>query len=196
MAATAVANAAPGETCDLLEETEPPWVQELASREGVTQPAAHNYWADTSSPQPHGPCTVIALLHEGTLGSRAVRPPGGRVFLEPATRTVYGVWPLGARVCGHPGLVHGGVTALLLDEMFGQAYWAFTFGERGPGFTANLNVDYKAPVPAGSWLCITVRETGVEGRKVRLAATVADGPSSDAKVYAAASCLFVVARKD
>jgi hypothetical protein len=41
-----------------------------------------------------------------------------------------------------------------------------------------------------------VRETSVEGRKVKLAATVADRPGDAAQVFATASCLFVVARKD
>lgn len=80
-----------------------------------------------------------------------------------------------------------------------QAYWAWWAPERGPGFTANLNVDYKAPVPAQSWLCITVDVLSEEGRKVRLAATVADAPLLDcgdeATVFATATCLFIVAAK-
>jgi acyl-coenzyme A thioesterase PaaI-like protein len=42
------------------------------------------------------------------------------VFVEKDKQRVYGAWCLGDRVCGHPGIVHGGVTALLLDEMMGQ----------------------------------------------------------------------------
>ena len=154
----------------------------------MSSPSACEYWK--SPVQPHGECTIIAALHEG--GEPLVR--GARVFLHAASRTCYGAWPLGRRVCGHPGLVHGGMSALVLDEMFGQAYWAWYAKERGPGFTANLNVDYKAPAPASEWLCCTVTVESVEGRKVRLAATLSDAP--EGKVYAAATCLFIVARKD
>ena len=163
---------------------------ELASRDGMTHPTAAEYWK--SPVQPHGECTVIALLHEGP--EPAVR--GAKVYLHAPSRTCYGAWPLGRRVCGHPGIVHGGVSALILDEMFGQAYWAWFAAERGPGFTANLNIDYKAPAPASSWLCATVRVTGEEGRKVRLEATLSDAPDGQGTVFAAATCLFVVARKE
>ncbi len=167
----------------------PAWVAELDARTDLTQPAAHRYWE--SPVQPHGSCTVIALLHEGP--EPAVR--GARVFLHAASRTVFGVWPMGRRTCGHPGIVHGGVSALLLDEMFGQAYWAWFAAERGPGFTANLNIDYKSPAPAGTWLCTTVSVVAEEGRKVRLEATLADAPEGGV-TYATATCLFIVARKD
>ncbi len=86
---------------------------------------------------------------------------------------------------------------LLLLPRLSQAYWAWYANERGPGFTANLNVDYKAPVPAASWLCITVDLLSEEGRKIRLAATVSDAPGEEARtVYATATCLFIVAAKD
>ena len=165
-------------------------MSELSLRPGMSSPAAAQYWQ--SPVQPHGECTVIAYLHEGA--EPAVH--GARVFVHAPSRTVYGAWPMGRRVCGHPGIVHGGVSALILDEMFGQAYWAAFASERGPGFTANLSVDYKAPAPAGRWLCCTVAVVSEEGRKVRLAATLSDEPDAGGAVYATATCLFSVARKD
>ena len=42
------------------------------------------------------------------------------------------------------GITHGGVSALAIDEMAGQAYVAFFWKERGPGFTARLELNYKA----------------------------------------------------
>jgi hypothetical protein len=98
------------------DEAPPSWVTELGRRQGITQPASHRYW-EQGDQQPHGPDTVVAWLHEGP--QPALRT--ARVFLEQEARRVYGVLHLGQRVCGHPGLVHGGVTALILDEMFGQA---------------------------------------------------------------------------
>lgn len=69
-------------------------------------------------------------------------------------------------------------------------------GTRGGGFTANLSVDYKHPVPAQSWVCVTVELVSVEGRKVRLAARVTSSTDDDATLFASATCLFIVAAKD
>jgi predicted thioesterase len=57
-------------------------------------------------------------------------------------------------------------------------------------------VDYKAPVPSGSWICVTVDLVSVEGRKVRLAARVTSSHEEDATLFASATCLFIVAAKD
>lgn len=145
--------------------------------------------------QVHGEDTVISLLHDG--GEEPALATTARVYIDAAARRVFTVWPLGRRVCGHPGIVHGGVTALILDESFGQSYWAWFATERGPGFTANLTVDYKSPMPALSWVCATIDVVSVEGRKVRLSATMSDRPGGiGGTVYATASCLFIVAAKD
>ena len=143
----------------------------------------------------HGEDTVISLLHDG--GEEPALQATARVFLDATKKRVYTVWPLGRRVCGHPGIVHGGVTALLLDESFGQAYWAWVASERGPGFTANLSIDYKAPTPSLTWICATIDLVSVEGRKVKLSATVSDRPGGEGgTIFASASCLFIVAAKE
>jgi len=116
---------------------EPAWVAEMASSPGISSPSAHEYWTSEEA-QPHGDDTIIALLHERQ-ATESVFLTTSRVFLDSAARKVHTVWPVGRRVCGHPGLVHGGVTALLLDESFGQAYWAWFFTERGPGCVARSN---------------------------------------------------------
>jgi len=149
----------------------------------------------SDEPQVHGEDTVISLLHDG--GEEPALTNTARVFLDAAKQRVYTVWPLGRRVCGHPGIVHGGVTALILDESFGQAYWAWCAKERGPGFTANLTVDYKSPLSALTWVCTTIDMVSVEGRKVRLSATVSDRPGGvGGTIFATASCLFIVAAKE
>ena len=63
-------------------------------------------------------------------------------------------------------------------------------------FTANLTIDYKAPVPSLTYLCICVDLQSVEGRKVRLTATVSDRPDGKGTLYVTASALFIVAKKD
>ena len=95
---------------------------------------------------------------------------------------------------------------------------------RRRSFTANLNVDYKAvrnhaasagaalalarcrrrlnacsppqPAPASSYMCTTVDLVSEEGRKVRLSATMSERPGGQGLVYATATCLFIVAKKD
>jgi hypothetical protein len=41
---------------------------------------------------------------------------------------------------GHPGIVHGGITAIAFDNSFG---WLFLAQKLPPSFTANLNVNYR-----------------------------------------------------
>lgn len=167
----------------------PAWVGELErSPDVVPAPGDSRYWE--ADDQVHGHDTVLGLLHDGP--DAAVR--GARVLFNQSTRTLYGLWPLGRRVCGHPGITHGGMSALAVDEMCGQAYVAFFLKECGPGFTANLNINYKAPVPAETYCLITVTTEAVEGRKVWFNARVTDGPTGT--LFLEARCLFVVARKD
>jgi acyl-coenzyme A thioesterase PaaI-like protein len=52
---------------------------------------------------------------------------------------------LGAAYEGPPGLVHGGVSALVLDQMLGEAAGA---GGR-PGMTASLTLTYRRATPLG-----------------------------------------------
>jgi acyl-coenzyme A thioesterase PaaI-like protein len=60
----------------------------------------------------------------------------------------------GKQTAGHPGWTHGGFTSLLMDEMAGQAYAEFIQPERGPGMTANLTVNYTAPLPTEADLLV------------------------------------------
>lgn len=52
---------------------------------------------------------------------------------------------LGAAYEGPPGLVHGGVSAMLLDQMLGNAAAA----ARKPGMTGYLHTTYRRPTPLG-----------------------------------------------
>ncbi len=71
---------------------------------------------------------------------------------------------LGTDLCGHVGIVHGGMLATMLDE--GLARCAFESLPNKIGVTATLTVKYKKPVPAGSFLVLRSETTKVEGRKV------------------------------
>lgn len=70
---------------------------------------------------------------------------------------------LGSALCGHPGIVHGGLLATLLDE--GLARCCFPALPNKVAVTASLKIDYKAPVMAGQIVVLKAETTKVEGRK-------------------------------
>ncbi|RPA85867.1 hypothetical protein BJ508DRAFT_411838 [Ascobolus immersus RN42] len=70
---------------------------------------------------------------------------------------------LGKSLCGHPGVIHGGLLATLLDE--GLARCAFASLPNKIGMTASLKVDYKAPTLAESYIVLKAKTDRVEGRK-------------------------------
>ncbi|KAF2686473.1 Thioesterase/thiol ester dehydrase-isomerase [Lentithecium fluviatile CBS 122367] len=70
---------------------------------------------------------------------------------------------LGSALCGHPGIVHGGLLATLLDE--GLARCCFPALPNKVAVTASLKIDYKAPAMAGQIVVLRATTTRVDGRK-------------------------------
>lgn len=62
---------------------------------------------------------------------------------------------------GPPGAVHGGISAMILDHLLGQAVAA----AGSAGMTGTLTVRYRRPVPYGTPLVATAEYTRTEGRK-------------------------------
>ena len=62
-------------------------------------------------------------------------------------------------VCGHPTIIHGGALAAIFDDCFGVLFVA---SRNGNGYTANLNVDYRSPVTAGTDLTLEATIDRVE----------------------------------
>lgn len=92
---------------------------------------------------------------------------------------------LGTKLCGHRGIVHGGLTATLIDQVSGEC----AFLANGPGlFTANLNVNYTAPVIAGKYALVTAKITSQSGRKTVVGVSVTDGNGHE---FAHANVLYV-----
>lgn len=86
---------------------------------------------------------------------------------------------VGAAYEGPPGLVHGGVAALLLDHLMGEtASAAFT----RVTFTGTLTMSYRRGTPLGP-LRLEARIDREEGRKVWVVASIADrdGPTVEAE---------------
>lgn len=70
---------------------------------------------------------------------------------------------LGTALCGHPGMIHGGLLATLLDE--GTGMCCFPALPNKVAVTASLKLDYKKPVMAGQVIVLKAETTKVEGRK-------------------------------
>ncbi|KAK5172435.1 hypothetical protein LTR04_005069 [Oleoguttula sp. CCFEE 6159] len=70
---------------------------------------------------------------------------------------------VGRALCGHPGIVHGGLLATLLDE--GLARCCFPALPNKVGVTASLTINYKKPCLAEQYVVLKARTTRVEGRK-------------------------------
>jgi uncharacterized protein (TIGR00369 family) len=75
---------------------------------------------------------------------------------------------------GHPGYLHGGIIATLLDEAMSKAV-------RAKGLTAmtrHVEIDYKRPVPSGVSLRLEGRIVRSEGRKHWTKAKLLDSAGS------------------
>jgi uncharacterized protein (TIGR00369 family) len=85
---------------------------------------------------------------------------------------------------GHPGYLHGGIIATLLDEAMSKAVRAL--GK--PAMTRKMDVDYLRPVPSGAPLRIEGRVVRSEGRKHWAEAAIVDSEGSE---LAKATGLFI-----
>lgn len=120
---------------------------------------------------------------------KVVVPPF--MWNETDGKSMVSIQYLGTDLCGHPGIVHGGLLATILDE--GLARCCFGALPNKIAMTANLNINYRAPAPAGSFIVLRARTTKVEGRKAfvegRLETLVGEGETP--VVLAEATALFI-----
>lgn len=63
---------------------------------------------------------------------------------------------------GAPGLAHGGVISAAVDEGMGYLLWLVM----SPAVTANLEVNFRKPVPVGSELELEGQVDRIDGRKI------------------------------
>jgi hypothetical protein len=90
---------------------------------------------------------------------------------------------LGAPYNGPPSMVHGGVIALVFDELLGALAVVHELG----GFTGTLSVRYERPTPLDKRLEMTAWLDRVEGRKVFVLGEL----HHDAMVTARAEGIFI-----
>ena len=90
---------------------------------------------------------------------------------------------------GHPGFLHGGIIATLLDEAMSKAVRALGH----PSMTRKMDVEYLRPVPGGAPLRLEGRVVRSEGRKHWAEAVIADAKET---VLAHSKGLFIEIRPE
>ncbi|RAL10470.1 PaaI family thioesterase [Aspergillus homomorphus CBS 101889] len=130
-------------------------------------------------------------LTGGTLSGpdMLVVPP--LMFGEEGGKSLVSLLYLGRNLCGHPGIVHGGLLATLLDEAMGRC--CFPAMPHHVGVTANLNLDYRRPAMAGNYVVLRAETVKVEGRKAWVEARIETLPENgeEPAVLVEAKALFV-----
>ncbi|KAJ2741901.1 hypothetical protein GGI20_004860 [Coemansia sp. BCRC 34301] len=98
------------------------------------------------------------------------------VFLNRDRKQFVFVMHIGKRLCGHDGIVHGGVQATLFDEITARpAFWNLP---RNVALTASLKVNYRRPVVADQILVLKSQLAKIEGRKATVVAQLEDANGS------------------
>lgn len=151
-----------------------------------------------SESRPHLKIPEAQRAHNLTGGTlmgpgKFVVPPF--VWSEKGGKSLVSITYLGTDLCGHPGVIHGGLLATILDE--GLARCCFAALPNKIGMTANLNINYRAPAPAGAFVVLRAKTTKVEGRKAwvegHIETLVAEGEKPT--VLVEASALFIEPRQ-
>ncbi|ODA76628.1 hypothetical protein RJ55_07899 [Drechmeria coniospora] len=131
-----------------------PLVAELRSRPELTESRPH--------------LKMPAQYRERSLTGGALVGPGkvpvpASTWTESGGKSLISIVYVGDDLCGHPGIIHGGFLATLLDE--GLAWCCFDALPYKIGVTAALNINYRKPAPAGNYLVLRAQTTKVDGRK-------------------------------
>ncbi|UCC52642.1 MAG: PaaI family thioesterase [Anaerolineaceae bacterium] len=127
----------------------------------------------------HGSCFICGSENPKGLGIRWHAGEDGSISTEVT---------LAMTEQGPPGHAHGGALAAILDEIMGTAAWQAGYMV----MAANLNIDFRQPVPLGVPLQVTGSVTGQEGRKVY---TRADIRLPNGQVATVGKGLFVEAKQ-
>jgi len=104
-------------------------------------------------------------------------------------RKVIGKFALGERYQGAPGIVHGGIVALVLDE--GLSKVSRFYGVLA--VTAELNVEYLRPVRVGQEIHVEARKERSEGSQLYYAGEIRDAKG---RLLARARARFVVVDRE
>jgi len=108
------------------------------------------------------------------------------IYVSNDQQEMVAVCYIGKDMCGYPGAVHGGVSAALIDNTAGWHY--LVLGEKKPGVTAFLNLNYRTRIKADSAVVIHCKVKKVQGRKYFIDVVMKDAAG---KTLVDAEALFV-----
>jgi acyl dehydratase len=111
-------------------------------------------------PQLGGKTPEVFFPYSPIVGPRNPLSPPVRMWMD--GERMLGAVTLGAPYTGPPSMVHGGVIALIFDELLGAVNVAHDLG----AFTGTLTVRYERPTPIGEPLELVAWVDRIEGRKV------------------------------
>ena len=129
-------------------------------------------------------------LTAGTLAGPGKFPVAPFIYVD--DKNLVELTYVGTDMCGHTGIVHGGLVATILDE--GLAWCGFGSLPNKIGMTAYLNISYKKPIPAGSYLVLRAETIKSERRKVWVKGTIEALPKdgkSEKEVFVEAEALYI-----
>ena len=144
----------------------------------------------------HGRSTVP--LDQDTGDSSPVDPsvplPMAHFFFDPASRTLHSALYCQNAMSGNPGIIHGGCSSLLVDEMCGLLCVAAGLS---PGFTANLSVDFRAPIVLPRALYGVARIKATDNRKITMTASLSsDEEAADERTtFVDATALYIRSKR-
>lgn len=95
---------------------------------------------------------------------------------------------VGARLCGHEDVVHGGLLATIMDESLAFVALPKLYGM---AYTGKLEIYYRAPTPANSWIIINPKLEKVQGRKAFVHAEIRD---TKGNIKTEANAIFIAPR--
>jgi len=130
----------------------------------------------------------VRMYNPVTGTGSALAPP---LHIEEVDGLTVGSCVLGLAYEGPPMYAHGGVSAMLLDQILG---YAVSFSGN-PGMTVRLDTSYRKPVPLLTPLRLTAQVQGIDGRRVTASGTIAAAAEPDA-ILVAATGTFVALRAE
>jgi len=130
----------------------------------------------------------VRMYNPVTGHGSALAPP---LHIEVVAGMAIGHCTLGLAFEGPPTFAHGGVSAMLLDQILGHAVGA----SGNPGMTVRLDTTYRAPVPLRTPLRLTAVVDEVAGRRVTATGTIAAAADPET-ILVTATGTFVGLRAD
>ena len=121
------------------------------------------------------------------VGGRS-HPAAPQLTLDPTPDGAVGDVIIGPVFQGGPGLVHGGILALLIDHAMGHVANRLA----GPAMTVRLTLRYRRPTPLGVPLTVAARLDRVDGRRLHLSASI----TAHGQVTVAADAIFLRLTRD